>query len=238
MSQDKIINKLKKLLAMSESTANENEAMTAARQLHAMLARHNISIDDLSTEENPIGKARFESNSRPWKRIVADEVAKLYFCRFYFVNSRKGRAFYIFVGTEANRIFALYIFKMIVNIIERDARKESKKLYGKEDCGFVNSFWTGAQIRITERCRELIDAAKTGTLEDEEGNTLPALLSLYEQTDIILEGWMSDNLSLNIVSNKTRTTNADGYNKGQESGDKVQLSRTLHNGQSPKLIGN
>jgi len=238
MNQDRIIAKMKKLLAMAEGTANENEAMSAARQLHAMLAKHNISMEDLSSEENPVNKDGIETANRPWKRIVASKIAELYFCSFYFQDSYKsGKAHYMFVGTEANRTFAIYIFKMIVKVVEKGARVESKKRYGKEDCGFVNSFWTGAKTRITERCNELIGAAKAGTLEDEEGNTLPALLSTYEQTKITLDAWCSDNLSLSKVSNRTRATNAAGYNKGQEAGNRVQLSRTLHGNQSPKLLG-
>ena len=236
MSQERIIGKMKKLLAMAEGKANEHEAMVAAKQLHAMLAKHNISMEDLSGEDNPIERDRVDVSNRPWKRSVAGKIAELYFCEFYYATINSSKASYIFVGTEANRSFAIYIFKMIVKVVERESRIESKKQYGREVSGFVNSFWTGAANRIIIRCNELIDSAKAGTLQDEEGNTLPALLSIYEQTTINLEEWLSENTDLVTTKTRTRVTDSAGYTKGQETGDKVQLSRTLQGNQSPKLL--
>lgn len=236
MSNQRIIEKMKKLLAMADSKVNENEAMTAARQLHAMLAKHNISIEQLNEDEDTVNHEGVNQKCRPWKRIVAMYIAKLYFCEFY--TSRAGtKSDYMFVGSEANRTFAIHIFKMVVKTIERESRIESRKLYGKEVSSFVNSFWTGAKDRIVERCNELMTQAKDGTLEDEEGNTLPAMLSTYERIQIQLEDWMSDNLNLKSYKARTKADNRAGLNKGREAGNKVQLSRSLQSKNSTKLIG-
>lgn len=229
---------MKKLLAMSESTS-EQEAMIATKRLHAMLAKHNISVADLQDQEE-IGEDNILDTSRPWKRIVADSIARLYFCSFYSQNSFKAKKrHYWFVGSDANRTFAMHIFQMIVKIVEKEARIESRKLYGKEVSGFVNSFWTGAKDRICERCEELMVAGQNGTLEDEDGNTLPALLSTYERIEIDLNNWLDKQYgtSLSTSTARTRATNQLGFSKGQETGNKVQLSRTIQNNQAPKLIG-
>jgi hypothetical protein len=235
MSSKRIIEKMKKLLAMSESKANEHEAMVAARQLHAMLSKHNISYDQLNEEENPIGSEGIINKCRPWKRIVANNIAKLYFCEFYI--SRMGsKSNYIFVGSEANRTFAIHIFQMIVKTIEKQSRAESRKVYGKEVPSFVNSFWTGAKDRISERCQQLIIKAKEGTLEDEDGNTLPAMISTYERFQIEIEDWLSENTSLVPYKARTKADNRLGMLKGQEAGDKVQLSRAIQGSNSTKLL--
>lgn len=126
---------------------------------------------------------------------------------------------------------------MIVKTVEKESRRESKLMYGKEVSSFVNSFWTGAMDRIVERCKELIEMSKSGDLEDEEGNKLPALLSTYEQAQLECQDWMDNNLNLKSVKNRTRADDANGLRKGRETGNKVQLSRSLHKSSGPKLLG-
>lgn len=235
MDTTSIIRKMRALLAMSESTANEYEAMAAARQLHAMLAKHNMSVDVLSYEED-IGEEEYETTIRPWKRLLANHIAKLYFCKYYHVKYSSRNGSIVFVGSEANRTFALHIFKVIVKTIERQANKESRRLYGKENCGFVSSFWAAAKTRIVERCEELMEAAKEGTLEDEEGNTLPALLSTYESIQLALEDYADKNLDLTYKTSRTKVSNHAGATKGRETGNKVQLSRAIQCDVSLKML--
>ena len=237
-SQDRILSKLNKLLAMSNSTANEHEAMTATRQLHALLAKHNISLEQLNEEPESIGEARGEQRCQPWKRIIAKGVANLYFCDFYIISLGGRKSAYVFVGSEVNRTFALHIFSMIIKTIVSQSRRDSKKTYGEVVSGFTRSFWAGASNRIAERCKELIDSAKEGTLEDEEGNTLPALLSTYEQNSLQVKSWMDINLNLKSMVSRTRSTNSAGSKAGREAGDRAQLSRSLQGNNSPKLLNN
>lgn len=233
---DKLIGRMKKLLAMTES-GNEHEAMAATRKLHIMLAKHNVSIEDLSdTSELNLSEDAVELSNYPWKCRVGLSIAKLYFCDFYFSQTRKNYADFVFIGTQENRMFAIHIFKMIVKIIEREARNESRKIYKEVDSRFIVSFWTGACLRICERCKELIQSAKDGTLEDDEGNTLPTLLSTYDQMQINLDVWKSDNLNLKEVSSVIKAKDLNGLAKGKEAGSKVQLTRAIQSKQSPKML--
>jgi hypothetical protein len=236
MNNKRLIEKMKKLLAMSEGTANEHEAMVATKQLHAMLAKHNVSMSELNDQED-IGEDYFTSTSRPWKRLVAMYVAKLYFCEF--INCRAGKnSNFMLVGTEANRTFAIHILQMIFKTVERESRKQSKAHYGKEVCSFVNSFWTGASNRISDRCKEMISDAKEGRMEDEEGNTLPALLSVYEQNEILVGVFMNNKKGLSTKTIRTKVTDKAGHVAGIKTGNKVQLSRTIQGNSSPKLLEN
>ena len=237
MSQEKIIQRMKVLLAMSEGTANENEAMVAAKRLHAMLAKHNLSIIDLSAEENPIEKDQLEVRNKPWKRTVGGQIARLYFCSFYYTKLDSRRATFTFVGTEANRAFAMSIFKLVVATIERESRTESRRIYGKKNASFITSFLTGAHDRIYQRCKELIEAARHGDLQDEDGNTLPVLASAYDTAKQLTVDWIDDNVGgLRRAKVRLQARNAAGYNKGTEAGNRVALSRSIH-GQQQKLIG-
>ena len=238
MSDSRIIRKMKSLMAMANDKSSENEAMTAARQLHTMLAKHNISMGDLhETEEEPVGESYEEFKAPPWKRSVGLAIANLYFCEMYYVNLGRGKANCFFVGKESNRTFALHIFKMVTTSIERDARAESRKIYGKENCTFVNSFWTGAMSRVVTRCNDLVKQAKKGELQDDEGNTLPVMVNIYEQHLSEVQGWLSANKNLKQRSHSHKMKNLEGFNRGQAAGDKVALSRAIQSKSSTKLIG-
>lgn len=227
MKESRLINKMKKLLAMANDKSSENEAAIAMRQLHALLSKHNISmaeVEDNGDAEEQVDRSHELHRDRPWKRLVALNIAKLYFCDMYFTRIGGGKSNYFFVGTETNRTFALAIFDMVIKTIERESRAESRKLHGKEVSSFVNSFWTGAQVRIAQRCQELIAAAKEGSLEDGEGSNLPAMLSTYEHHSLMTKEFLSD-MNMKTEKVKTRANDIHGYEKGQEAGSKVQLSR-------------
>lgn len=239
MDNSKLIDRMKKLLAMSQDKGSENEAMLAAKRLHIMLAKHNISMTELDNNEETVDSDSIELNSRPWVRTVSHYVAKLYFCKVYYQTHSNTKASYFFIGTEANRTFALHIFKLIVSTIIREANAESRAVYGKNNCSFVNSFWKGAKYRIGCRCEELIQMAKEGSLQDEDGTNLPALLSTYEMMDIGNEEFLNsqDDLDLKKDTRKQKgANNHEGFQRGKAAGDRVQLSRTLQASNSPKLL--
>ena len=240
MQDSRLIQKMKKLMAMANDKSSEHEATTALRQLHALLAKHNISMEQIESadEEQEEIQESFELHKdRPWKRMVALHIAKLYFCEMYYVKLGGGKSNYAFVGTEANRTFALAIFNMVVKTVERESRAESRKHYGKEVSGFVNSFWTGAMNRICERCNQLIESAKAGTLEDDEGTTLPAMVSTYELQKQRVDDWLSANHNLKQTKTRTRATDPNGARAGRAAGDRVQLSRGLQGKAAPKALG-
>lgn len=236
MSDSKLIDRMKKLLALTES-GNEHEALSATRKLHTMLAKHNISISTLNEEEETVGQDYEVVTNKPWKRQVGQCIANLYFCEFYFANYGVRKSAYYFVGTESNRQFALHIFKMVVKTVEQESRRQCTKQYGKRNSSFTNSFRVGAMSRIRERCLELIGDAKRGELQDEDGSLLPALLSVYEIHQATCKDWLSANTSLVTSACRTSANNTQGYSAGQVAGGKVQLSRVIQSKSSPKLIG-
>ena len=239
MKDSNMIRKMKSLMAMANDKSSENEAMTAARQLQAMLAKHNISmeqLEDQGEEQEEVSEASEDHVDRPWKRLIAHTIAKLYFCNMYYVKATKGKSQYFFVGTEVNREFAMQIFNIVVRTVEKESRKQSKEIYGKKDSSFVTSFRTGAMNRIRERCDEMIEAAKKGEIQDEDGTNLPAMVSIYEANDARIKEFLASK-NLKTKSARTRATNGVGLDRGRVTGGKVQLSRGVHGKVAPKAIG-
>jgi len=235
MSNEKILARAKALLAMSQDASSEHEAMIAARRLHSLLAKHNISVLDLDDNQEEVGECEFHVNDWPWKRTIGYWVAKLYFCELTYQRTKRNYANYFVTGTEVNRLFAESIMKNVFFTIDLASKVESRKLYGKVVSSFVTSFRNGASNTIALRCNELIDQAKEGTLVDDEGNTLPILSSVYDKYEAENSAYM-EKLDIKTSKSSIRSLDSKGYTAGAEAGENVQLSRSVQDKSSPKLL--
>jgi hypothetical protein len=100
-----IINKIKKLLALSHSP-NENEAMVAAQKANELLIKHNLSLGDICGKDVIFSKEIIYTYKRAcsWKNQLIAGVAYLNFCIAYEVRLNNGLGAAIFYGREANVI--------------------------------------------------------------------------------------------------------------------------------------
>lgn len=240
MTESAVIEKLKKLLAMSEGGANENESMLAAEKLQALLAKYNISMAQLDeTEQDEIHEESFEEKVTPWRRTIAGAIARLYFCEFYYYRLGKGKkAHFVFVGTETNRTFALHIFRNIIKAIDNGSRSECKAHYGRSVGHYITSYLGSAANRIQERCGTLIRRAKEGKLQSEDGEYLPALVGLYDRQQMIVGEYIAaKHPNIRTKSCNTQIRNGAGNEAGNSAGNRVQLSRSLQANSGPRMIG-
>ena len=234
---DKILKRARALLAMSQDATSENEAMIAMKQLHILMAKYNMSLDALEETEHVVGSSNTELVRWPWKNWIFGGVTELYFCSYYITPTKKNYAQYFVVGTDFNREFAMSIAQNAVRLIEQLAKEECKKHHGKIVSSFISSFHNGAGIRIHQRCKELVAAAKAGTLEDDDGKNLPMMINQYDQHASANDEFKS-HLGLRKSKSGTRTSSAEGYAAGKEAGNRVQLNRALQSKHATKLIGN
>ena len=232
----KLIKRMKALLAMAMDTSSENEASIALRRLHILLAKHNVSLTDLEEKEESVDSEYFEEYNWPWKRYVLLAVSELYFCRCYSSAVRKNYANYFVVGTESNRLVATATIAMIYQTLESQAKIECKKAHGKMNSTFCTSFKTAAALRIYHRCQELIQAAKDGSLADDDGSMLPVMLDIYNKHDLNNEAFLAD---MGLVKKKARARafDAAGNAAGTKAGNNVQLSRSIQGKNATLQIG-
>lgn len=236
----KLLDRLTRLRAMSEDVGSEAEAMIAMRRLHSLLAKHNLSLIDLDnqTAEGAIDQDSLVEINRPWKRQIINGVCKLYFCEMYMTRLDAKKAQFVITGQEHNRQFALFIINTVIRTVDAEAARQSRAVYGKRSTPFINSFRNGASSRIARRCFDMIVEASTGKLVDEESNTLPALADVYAAESRKIQEFL-DKQNLNLETKKARAIKANdvlGFVKGQETGNSVQLSRAIHGKNSPKLL--
>lgn len=233
---EKLLKKMRALLKMSREAVNENEAEIAMRQLHKLLAQHNVemsAIDGPEAEEEVDGD-KLDIYIRPWVKAIAVHVAKLYFCQVYLSGGRKG---IVVVGTEVNRHFALKMIDNIIHTINLSSQTEANKRWhkGPEWSQFQTSFLNAASLTIAERCRDLIESSMRGELEDETGTAM-VLASVYDTHNALTTEFMNKLGLRKGRSTRYQMRDRAGAAAGQEAGRKVQLTRSLQKQNQQKRL--
>jgi hypothetical protein len=118
MTKEEVLSKVRKLFELSNSP-NENEAALAAAKARELLARYNLSIADLPTDDanstlTPteisvcLGKA-----VRIWLKGLLLHVAEGFDCQ-HILRRRYGRDTVLsFIGTPADAEVAIYTFRFL-----------------------------------------------------------------------------------------------------------------------------
>lgn len=223
----KIIERMKRLLAMSQDSSSEHEAMIAARRLHVLMSKYNVSMSDIEEKEDVVGEGGFETVNFPYRRLICKSIAKLYYCDLIYQKTRKNYAVMITIGREQNRNIVESISKMVISMIDREAAKFSLEIHGIRDSHTISSFRNGAANRIYDRCMDLIEQARRGDLQDEDtGEKLPALASIYDRENQAVQDFLS---SIKLQKKKSRTKANSGYAMaaGSAAGGKVPLHQQL-----------
>lgn len=133
--RDKIIDKIKKCLALSASS-NEHEAAAALRQAEKLMAAHGVSDLDMLAAEAEECRTKAGAGRHPagWETMLANTVGRAFGCRVIFATAGFSRATgsyrahgeWCFVGTGASPEIAQYAFAVLLRQIQR-ARTEHIK---------------------------------------------------------------------------------------------------------------
>jgi hypothetical protein len=228
MSEEKIIDKIQKLLALAGNNPNPHEAEQALKSAHKMLLKHNLSIEDVDiTDERLVIRLTATWYGAPWVRSLAGAVGKLYFCRVFTQDAPRGQKVYNFIGTQSNTEVAKDIAHWLTYAIYREGRRQDKEARQK---GFHTAFCRSATIRIEERVNLIIDEAKEEQA-DVYGGTSTALVvaDYYKTTAEENEDFMS---GLGIRFRKTRTSSRGGRVQqgraaGYDYGNSLSLNRQV-----------
>ena len=120
----KILGKIKKCLALASSD-NPNEAATALRQAHALMASHGVSAEQITMADigEAPAKSRTMARSKPahWEGVLASVVGRAFGCQLMLRRApiRHGakvplnNGSYIFVGIKAQAQIASYTFDVL-----------------------------------------------------------------------------------------------------------------------------
>ncbi|MDR3351741.1 MAG: DUF2786 domain-containing protein [Zoogloeaceae bacterium] len=121
MDKDKILEKIKKCLALSRS-GNPHEAAAALRQAQKLMQAHAITEADVEGARVRESGAKSGAAVHParWEIFLSQVISKAFDCRVIF---KCGRGQWSFLGVESAAEVAGYAFSVLLRQIQK-ARKE------------------------------------------------------------------------------------------------------------------
>lgn len=124
--RDKIIDKIKKCLALSASS-NEHEAEAALRQARKLMEAHGVSELDVQAAEAEERRTKAGAERQPanWEAMLAGKIGDAFGCRVIFAGSWKGGE-WCYIGCGAAPEVAQYAFAVLLRQARR-ARAEHIK---------------------------------------------------------------------------------------------------------------
>jgi len=255
----KVMERIAKLLALAGNNPSESEAAAAAEKAQALLAEYNLTVSDVKssnkTEDNFIVDNDLITDSLPWRRSLALMVGRLYFCEYFYTFKKefshdrkrilcKGGSIpgykrydiHSFVGAAHNVTIAKMMFSYLNQTIERLATDGSLRWPMNERSKYRTSFKASCASRLCWRIQERIEAAKKGEVKTESGTNLPALASLYDQTKIKLDSFISERVGeMKSKALKHTTSHHGGVLEGHAAGDKIGLDQQVGSDRQQRL---
>lgn len=211
--REKMIEKIKKMLALAENNPSEEESLAAALQAHKLMVKYNIHEDDVSLEEvkddivSIFSEQKHNSNLHNWRKQLGLVVANAFRCKCY-INGKD----IVFRGYKEDAQLALEVYLMLYNV--GDAL--GSKAYGKQleetgsGKGAYNSvalgFLHGVKAAFEEQCTALMVVTPKEVEED----------------------WSS--FSANFKQSRSASVysvNGDLYKQGFEEGKKAVKGRSI-----------
>lgn len=234
---DAILQRIRKLLAMSRGNANENEAAIAAQRVQELLIKYNLSLSDVEQRDST-GKIIEDgdimtSSSNPWRRDLALACARLYLCDYYWHHVRymtdTRKCGYIrgdrhnFIGLAHNVIVAKEMFVYLVDTVERLAKESRKAL--KQTHPYEHAFRHGCATRLTRRLWDRYEqqtAPPAGLLIK---SNVPAL---YKGMDERITAHMETNhKDLKVMPNRGKHSSWEGVIDGDKAAMSIGLDTQL-----------
>lgn len=229
MSDEKLINRVKKMMALAnDPAASDGERENALRMSYAILAKYNLSLSDV--EGNPTGpqearkQAKGEFYGRPWAVSVSSSVAKLFFCKYYYTTLGKNQARHTFTGLESNVLSAEEVARSLVESIRMESNRRMRR--EGQNATWRRSFATGATFKIQERVRELMSG--TAALEGVSTGSALVLVNLRASERKANELFLVEQ-GVKLTVRKSRASSnlqSDAYSQGRTFGSSLNLSAT------------
>ena len=227
--REKICARIRALLAKTvENGCTEDEALAAARKAAEMLARYNLTVDEVQMRASPFKHHREthadEVGDRLWK--VADGIAHLTGAR-YWANAPGCATEINFFGFDHEVLVARYLLEICAcAMLQEHARLERKHrlLVAANRRRHVLPFLDCMADRLRQRIRDMKPPAPTGK----------GLIVLHR--DLIDAAMADHGFKLNQGRARGSRDNEASYIDGLRAGDRVPLNQGLRGGAAMGLL--
>jgi len=158
---EKILDKVRKALALAGNNPSEEEAKAAALKAQELLAKYNLTMKDLgedTEEEKLIFKHYTTGVDKAWKYDLSSVIARNFRCRVTWFGKRE-LAFY---GFETDANIACEVFEFLFRTCEKRSRFTADKAYRETGCSkgvyysFSKGFISGVASELDKQCTALM----------------------------------------------------------------------------------
>lgn len=234
MSDQKILDKIKKLLALStKNGATEAEAESAMAKAASLAARHNIdlaSAADSKVEREAVTKYSQHHSLKKEEIYLHAAASTLYNVRFLILNG--GRAGYQYIGTPTDCELAEATFSYLNDQMLRIYKLHLANRPGmtqKERGLFRDSFKQACSLRVQQRAVELMKELETSDKIAQESVGHNALVVAHhfqvkrDEIELYLKG-----TGMNIRTSRMRgPKSGTGTSAGYQAGNAVRLRQSV-----------
>ncbi len=220
MKTTPIIDKIKKLLALANSS-NEFEAALAAAHAQRLLSEHNLGMADIEPSPKPEKADKVEVKATKtlpkWVRHLSAGVCNAFDCQAIH-NPATGIMTFIGVGSDAQ--VAAYTFAYLDRTVRKlcsayMSHHVSDKLSGRSRELRRQSYYLGAISTITKRLRE----------QKVYSPVTPGALVLVKEA--LIKQTMNEFGSLRTMHSRRSYLHSDTYLQGQNDGRQVGIHKGL-----------
>ena len=151
---EKIMDKIRKLLALSNNNPNEHEAMAAALKAQKLMAEYDIEVEQL--EDKPANREIAEETywssdkheMKKWKVGLSSIIAKNFRCRVYLINGKD----VVFYGYKEDAKIARQVFSFLYETGNKLAIRYYNKCKkeGLETRGLMNTYLSGFRKGVAD----------------------------------------------------------------------------------------
>lgn len=210
--REKLVEKIKKMMALAENNPSEEEALAAALQAHKLMAKYNIHEDEVSLEEikdeivSIYTQQKHGCHLKAWRKQLGYVVAKAFRCKSYVHGQDV-----VFRGYKDDAQLALEVYLMLYTVgnkLGRKIRHEELKKSGTAK-GLYNSFTTGFLFGVQDAFNEQCTALMIVTPKEVE------------------EDWTSFSSGFKTSRSNLSVSDKSMYNKGYQEGKQAVKSRAI-----------
>jgi hypothetical protein len=227
MSENKIIERIEKLLRLAKNQSNTPEGETAAQMATKLMLAHAIEMSQIDLDKDrtndPLVQRTFKCPKTLWTRQLGAIIGTHCYCKFAFRTwGSDGGVFY---GYKSDTEVAVYLFDICKKQIERAARKHLKEIpeWDRFEAGkrFRGSAVGGLNHKLC-RMRE----EEMGQLESD---TYALVVNRHKQ---VVE-WANDKFSFKSGNaGRSYSSSRAGY----EAGKRVNVGRGIGGTTDPKQL--
>lgn len=212
--QNRIFNKIRKLLRLSESPV-QAEAEEAARKAHALLLKYNLSMEDVAEKSAGIQEQIYKEGYRPkrWRTVLLGAVAESNFCAMLTGKGTGGYYRYILVGREHNVAVARWMADYLTQAVEKISRRE---ISSRAKSKYRETYRLGMATGIAYKLHEL-------KKQDEQQEDSRALVVAEGK---LVEQYLDQQNTRRVTQQKS-PTGSDAFLKGFVRGSKVPVNMQI-----------